>query len=288
MSTVKQLKTFIVDAFTDIPFRGNPAGVCLVKSPLTRERMLQIAQELNLSETAFLSDTAAKGVFSIRYFSPKMGIPLCGHATLASAKIASMHSGLTEVHFETGHGVRLTTRLSPRGIEMEFPVYATEPAEAPKQLLAALGVQSVRNTAYNSEANILLLEIASTVDLAALDPDFAALKRSHHLINGVLVTAPCSTGGYDYHCRYFWPWSGSDEDRVTGGTQTFLARYWSTRLGKTRMRSFQSSRRTGSMEVELDGEKVLIRGQAVVVLEGHMMLDGPIGDGEIDDRQPPA
>jgi predicted PhzF superfamily epimerase YddE/YHI9 len=155
---------------------------------------------------------------------------------------------------------------------MEFPVYETRPADAPPALLAALGIETIKNSVYNEETKILLLEIGNAEQLASLDPDFAALLRSHDSINGVLVTAPCEGDGYDFHSRYFWPWSGANEDPVTGGTHTFLAKYWSSRLGKTSMKSFQSSRRTGSMDVELIDGKLQIKSRAVIVFEGQLMI----------------
>jgi predicted PhzF superfamily epimerase YddE/YHI9 len=158
-------------------------------------------------------------------------------------------------------------------IEMEFPVYETRPADAPQALLAALGVRAIKNSVYNEETRILLLEIADAEELAGLDPDFVALQRSHNSINGVLVTAPASTDGYDFHSRYFWPWSGTNEDPVTGGTHTFLAKYWSSRLGKARMKSFQSSKRTGFMDVELVADKLRIRAPAVIVFEGRLAIE---------------
>ena len=264
------MHTFIVDAFTDQPFRGNPAGVCLADAPMSDEVMLLIAQELNLSETAFVTSRAELGQFGIRYFSPKMEIPLCGHATLASARVVSTVHGLSTAHFITAQGLSLAVRVSADRIVMSFPVYHTRPAIAPPALLAALGLTVIRNSVYNADTKILLLEIADPHILASLTPDFAALVHSHSGINGVLVTAPADTEAYDFHSRYFWPWSGTNEDPVTGGTHTFLAGYWSERLGKRRMRSFQSSRRTGFMEVELMDDRVLISSQAVVVFEGRM------------------
>ena len=118
-----------------------------------------------------------------------------------------------------------------------------------------------------------MLEIGNTAELANLDPDFAALLRSHHSINGVLVTAPSEGDGYDFHSRYFWPWSGTNEDPVTGGTHTFLAKYWASRLGKTKMKSFQSSRRTGFMEVELVDGTLQIQGEAIIVFEGQLIVE---------------
>jgi PhzF family phenazine biosynthesis protein len=266
------MRTFIVDSFTDTPFKGNPAGVCLVDSQLSDERMLHIAQELNLSETAFLSALESDGTFAIRFFSPKMEIPLCGHATLASAKVIFSTQKLNQVHFINIQNLDLSAKKSNGQIVMEFPVYETRPADAPSALLAALGIKAIKNSVYNEETKILLLEIEDTGELARLDPDYAALLRSHNSINGVLVTAPDRTGDYDFHSRYFWPWSGTNEDPVTGGTHTFLAKYWASRLGKTKMKSFQSSPRTGFMEVELVDDKLLIKGQAVIVFEGQLTI----------------
>src|ERR1041384_3527712 len=181
------MRTFIVDSFTDIPFKGNPAGVCIVDSPLSEERMLHIAQELNLSETAFLCLRKTGNTFSIRYFSPKMEIPLCGHATLASARVIFSTQELNEVHFINIQNLDLSAKESNGQIVMEFPIYETRPADTPPALIAALGVKAVRNAVYNEETKILLLEIADTKELAGLEPDFAALYKSHQFINGVLV-----------------------------------------------------------------------------------------------------
>ena len=267
------MKIFIVDSFTDTPFKGNPAGVCFVDSSLRDNDMLQIAQELNLSETAFVRPINSNGTFSIRYFSPKREIPLCGHATLASAKVAFERLGFQEVHFINIQNLDLSAKEFAGQIVMNFPVYETTPAEVPPALLAALGITTIKNAGYNIETRILLLELASPQEIAGLNPDFAALYRSHDSINGVLVTAASGIDGYDFHSRFFWPWSGSDEDPVTGGTHTFLAKYWSSRLGKTKMKSFQSSKRTGFMDVELIGEKLQIVGQAVIVIEGELTIE---------------
>ncbi|GAB5534890.1 MAG: PhzF family phenazine biosynthesis protein [Rubricoccaceae bacterium] len=261
------MTTCIVDAFTDVPFKGNPAGVCLPDAPLESSTMLDIARELGLSETAFVQ--RAGDAFSIRYFSPKMEIPLCGHATLASAKVVFERFGLSEVCFMTDGGLTLEIRQHDGRIEMAFPVYETHPAQAPPALLEALGIDRIENAAFNEETQILLLEIADARQLGELAPDSEALVRSYEGINGVLVTAP-GVDGYDFQSRYFWPWSGTLEDPVTGATHTFLAPYWSERLGKTTMRSFQASERTGAMEVVLTDGGLLIRGEAVIVFEGWL------------------
>ncbi len=267
------MKSFIVDAFTNEMFKGNPAAVCLVPQALPKAQMQAIAQEFNLSETAFVQTTAQDGVYHICYFSPKMEIPLCGHATLASAKIIFDQTEHSVIHFITTENLKLTVKASGKQLVMEFPTYETRPMAAPPALLSALGIERINNSVYNQETNILLLEIESTTDLAELQPDFNALAQSHDKINGVLVTAKADSEAYDFHSRYFWPWSGGDEDPVTGATHTFLCPYWAARIPKQHFKSFQASARTGFMELELIGnQKLLLKGEAVIVLRGNLSL----------------
>lgn len=266
------MKTYIVDAFTDVPFSGNPAGVCLPSRLLTETQMLSIAQELNLSETAFI-EARSDGIWAIRYFSPVMEIPLCGHATLAAAKVVFGSSDVNQIAFETTGRIHLDVMQQSGGLTMSFPRYAIRPADASPELLRALGVDEVDGCFFNQETGILMLIISSAAALKHLTPDFFALKRSHDSISGVLVTAPSNDDAHDFHSRYFWPWSGTNEDPVTGGTHTFLAPYWSDRLGKTVLNSFQSSARTGSMEVEVLADSIIIKGQAVVVFEGKCAIE---------------
>ncbi|HOY16689.1 MAG TPA: PhzF family phenazine biosynthesis isomerase [Haliscomenobacter sp.] len=267
------IKTYFVDSFTSEPFKGNPAGVCLLEHDISPEKMLNIAAEIGFSETAFVKKTNSDGVYSIRYFSPKKEIPLCGHATLAAAKILFEKTPTGAISFITGENLNLTINKSDHNIVMEFPVYDVIPLATPLTVLHALGLEAVINTSYNPKTKIILLEIADSDTLAALKPDFNALTHSYENINGVLATAASNTAAYDFHYRYFWPWAGTNEDPVTGGVQTFLAKYWSSRLNKTKMKAFQSSQRTGYMTVELIGDKVLIYGTAVIVLEGNLIGD---------------
>jgi len=266
------METYIVDSFTDEAFKGNPAGVCILSTAISEDKMLKIAQELNLSETAFIQQKENENSYSIRYFSPVMEIPLCGHATLASAKVLFENSNLNEIQFTTFQNLAIITKKTGNEITMEFPVYETEPATVPLALLDALGLSSFKNCAYNNETNILLLEISSTEALGKLTPDFEALVKTHNTINGVLVTA-ASSGEYDFHSRYFWPWSGSNEDPVTGATHTFLTKYWSKRLNKTKMKSFQASKRTGFLKIELiENNQLLIKGEAVLIFKGQLLI----------------
>jgi PhzF family phenazine biosynthesis protein len=265
------MKTYIVDAFTKEPFKGNTAAVCFPENNLSEEKMLLIAREFGFSETAFVMQTNEPNNYSIRYFSPKKEIPLCGHATLASAKVIFKATDKNETHFITVENLDLLIRRSDDEVIMEFPVYATAAATVPSSMLEALGIVEVSNTAFSPKNKIIILEISDALLLAKLNPDFDALIKSYNNINGVLVTAPSNNKDFDYHYRYFWPWSGTNEDPVTGGVQTFLAKYWSEKLKKKKMRAFQSSERTGSMNIELQENKVLLAGNAVIILEGNLI-----------------
>ena len=265
------MKTYIIDSFTKEPFKGNPAGVCFPGYEISEEKMLKTAQELGLSETAFIQPTNNSNTYAIRYFSPKKEIPLCGHATLAAAKVLFKNTAENEIHFITAENVDLLITRREDEIIMEFPVYDTINATAPAAMLSALGLTAVTNTAYSPKSKIILLELADTGLLAGLHPNFDALLASHDSINGVLVTAASADKTFDYHYRYFWPWSGTNEDPVTGGVQTFLAKYWGDKLNKKTMKAFQSSGRTGYMNVALQGGKVLLTGHAVIILEGNWL-----------------
>jgi len=267
------IETYIVDSFTDQPFKGNPAGVCILKSDLHDNEMLSITKELGLSETAFIKKIDKENNYSIRYFSPKTEIPLCGHATLASAKVVFDKIDFKAVNFITRQNLNLTIEKSGEEIIMEFPVYDLKPADAPEALLKALGINSIENCAYNKDTGILLLEISNVKELSKLSPDYNLLIQAHNSINGVLVAAPSKEDDFDFHSRYFWPWSGTNEDPVTGATHTFLAKYWSDKLQKKKMRSFQSSERTGYLDLELlTNNKLLIRSKAVIMFKGNLNI----------------
>jgi PhzF family phenazine biosynthesis protein len=265
------MKTYIVDSFTDQPFKGNPAGVCFLTDALSEGKMLSIAREFGLSETAFVQPTDKPDTYNIRYFSPKKEIPLCGHATLASAKVIFNTTDLTKIHFITGENLDLFITREAGEIIMEFPVYETVGINVPGEMLKALGITEIVNSAYSEKNKIILLEIDDSDYLAGLKPDFKALVDSYSGINGILVTALSKSVDFDYHYRYFWPWAGTDEDPVTGGVQTFLANYWFKKLGKKIMKAFQSSSRTGSMTLELKDGKIFLKSQAGIILEGNLV-----------------
>ena len=272
-----KLTTYIVDSFTDTAFKGNPAGVCLLTEAISDDQMLAIAQELGLSETAFIQAIHKEkedNHFSIRYFSPKMEIPLCGHATLAASKVLFQEHPFDEqIQFTTIEDLHLNICREATSIAMEFPVYQTVPQTAPMALLEALGIDQINHSAYNQEMNMLLVEIDDCKQLRQLQPDFQQLKASHDSIHGVVVTAASDQADYDFESRYFWPWSGTNEDPVTGATHTFLGNYWGKKLKKTKMNAFQCSQRSGFMEIELlSSSTMTLKSKAHIVLKGELTL----------------
>ncbi len=269
---MSESRIFVVDSFTDQPFKGNPAGVHVSTETLTDSYMQSLATELGFSETAFITPQNTENSIPIRYFSPIMEIPLCGHATLAASKIVFEQSDAQNLTFETKEHLKLKVTKSGERIEMDFPVYGLETADAPPKLLEAIGIEQVEYAGFNRETEILMLEIDSFQLLAGLTPNFPALIESHDSISGLLITAK-GDGEFDFHSRFFWPWSGGEEDPVTGATHTFMAKYWSDKLGKKILKSFQASKRTGAMEVEIvDDSSLKIRGHATVILEGKMRI----------------
>jgi len=202
-----KIKTYIVDAFTDQPFKGNPAGVCIIENDIDDFMMLSIAKELGLSETAFVKKNIKEDYYSIRYFSPKMEIPLCGHATMASSRVIfSIENGIDKITFRNIQDIELViTKSSDNNITMLFPIYETEPATYSTKLTTALGIETVNNCAYNKETNILILEIEDCEVLRNLKPNFEELYKSIDTINGVLITALSKQENFDFESRYFWP-----------------------------------------------------------------------------------
>jgi PhzF family phenazine biosynthesis protein len=265
------MKTYFVDSFTSEKFKGNPAAVCLPDTALQVDTMQKIAAEIGFSETAFIRQIK-DNVYSIRFFTPKIEIPLCGHATLASSKIIFDTTSFDNIKFINCNNVELFIEKVKNRIKMQFPVYDTEEIEVPKSMLDALGLSEIVNKRYSPINKIILIEIKSALALANLKPDFTALINSYTGINGVLVTAVSDSESFDFHYRYFWPWAGTNEDPVTGGVQTFLTKYWATKMNKTKLNAYQSSLRTGTMSTKLLQDKVCILGEAVTVLEGHFIL----------------
>jgi PhzF family phenazine biosynthesis protein len=252
---------FQIDAFTTRRFAGNPAAVMPMAS-FPEDAVLQdIAAENNLAETAFLVPAGID--YRLRWFTPTTEVPLCGHATLASAAVVldRLEPGRERVVFHSASGP-LTVSRAGAGFVMDFPARPSEPVSTPAGLAEALGVVPVEVFA-NTFNYLVLLE--SGPALRALDPDMAALARLDR--SGVIVTAP-GDSVYDFVSRYFAPAKGIPEDPVTGGAHCMLAPYWAGRLGKTVFRAWQASRRGGEIVCRLVRDRVELEGACVFYLEG--------------------
>jgi len=256
---------FQVDAFTDQMFRGNPAAVCILEEPREDSWMLSLAQEMNLSETAFI--TPCEKGYNLRWFTPVIEVDLCGHATLASAHIL-WEEGILKAgqvaNFFTKSGP-ITARTKGDWIEMEFPEQAATKTVAPNGLASALGV-TVDEVHYNGVDYLVPLDAAKTI--CELEPDFQELKKIN--TRGVIVTSLADTAEYDFISRFFAPRVGISEDPVTGSAHCCLGPYWSERLGKKNLVGFQASSRGGVVRVTIEGNKVVLGGQAVTCLRGQL------------------
>jgi PhzF family phenazine biosynthesis protein len=255
-----------VDAFTDTPFGGNPAAVCLLAEPADARWMQQVAREMNLAETAFLHKQ--EDGFHLRWFTPAVEVDLCGHATLASA-----HVLWEEGHLRPGEHARFSTRsgrlsATRQGgwIELDFPAMPATPADAPAELAQALGVEF----AYVGKNQFdYLVEVDSEERLRALKPDMNLLERVP--ARGVIVTSRSTSAEYDFVSRFFAPRAGINEDPATGSSHCTLAPFWVQRLGKSEMAAYQASPRGGVLRVRMNGERVCIGGQAITVLRGQLL-----------------
>jgi PhzF family phenazine biosynthesis protein len=256
---------FQIDAFTNRRFAGNPAAVMPMASFPADAVLLAIAAENNLAETAFLVPEG--GDYRLRWFTPMVEVPLCGHATLASAAVIMerLQPGRSKVVFHSASGP-LTVKRADAGYVMDFPARPSDPVSAPPGLANALGVIPVEVMA-NAFNYMALLQSAQVV--RGLAPDMAALARMDR--PGVIVTAQ-GDGNYDFVSRYFAPVKGIPEDPVTGAAHCMLAPYWAKRLGKTAFHAFQASRRGGEIICRLAGDRVELEGTCVFYLEGEVEI----------------
>ncbi len=261
---------FQVDAFTDNPFAGNPAAVCVSDAPLNEVLMQQIATEMNLSETAFLYPLDAAGNYSLRWFTPVAEIDLCGHATLASAHILWTEGYLSPeitARFQTKSGELLASRNGEL-IQMNFPAQPVHDAPISPALVAALNHADIVHGARN-EVNYLV-ELRSHQAVKTLTPDLDKIAKLPY--QGVIVTS-AGESPYDFVSRYFVPAMGIPEDPVTGSSHCSLGPYWQAKLGKDKMLAYQASERGGVLHVECTLERIYISGQAVTVLQGELLLE---------------
>jgi len=265
-----------IDTFTSIAFKGNPAAVCLLDEPRPAEWMQNVAAEMNLSETAFVVPRPNGDGFELRWFTPAIEVPLCGHATLASAHALWETGRLAqdkEARFHTLSGWLIASR-NGGGIEMDFPALFADRAELPKAVEEALDITPldvVINRRKDGSGGKFLVELESESSVRDVKPDFEKLRRAVNA--GVIITAPGDSrrnSKYDFVSRYFACYAGIDEDPVTGAAHCMLAPYWAAKLDRTAMSAYQASARGGEVSVRSSGDRVILGGNAVTVLRGSL------------------
>ena len=277
----EKIRIFQVDTFTNKRFHGNPAAVCILEKPIKDELMQSIALEMNLSETAFLllSDKNIAGnsnVFSLRWFTPKFEVSLCGHATLATAAVLFDEYNIKHkrIIFKTKSG-ELVTKKDKNMIILDFPSdeYIVEDIKFRENILNAIGISKFNNIILGKSTKKLVIHLESYEDVLKLNPNFEIMKKLKlNKIKGLGVTAKMD-GKYDIISRYFNPWAGVNEDPVTGSVHTLLARYWSNILNKKELKAYQASKRSGEMILKLrENSRVEILGKFVFSLKGEIFF----------------
>jgi PhzF family phenazine biosynthesis protein len=267
-------RLFQVDAFTDRPFAGNPAAVCLLDGPADAAWMQAVAAENNLPETAFVVPPDADGTRGLRWFTPTVEVDLCGHATLATAHVLATEAGVTEesLAFATRSGV-LTARVSAQGIEIDLPAIPCAPLTDEAQADAARAAVGARADAEVAVSGGWVLVVLDSTDaVRACVPDLVAVAAAAPF--ALIVTGPggdAGDRGPDIVSRMFGPNAGIDEDPVTGAAHCILGPFWAERLGRPRLRAHQASARGGDLIVEVRGDRVALTGRAVTVLRADLL-----------------
>lgn len=264
---MQQIQIYQIDAFADRVFHGNPAAVCPLEHWLDDEILQAIAQENNLAETAFFIPTDQG--FHIRWFTPKFEVPLCGHATLASAFVifTELEPERQSIQFESISGILQVTRKGSM-FELDFPAYDMLPCQSPPEnLLKSLKVQPQELFLVESDPNYYII-LPNENEVRSFEPDLTTMEQLHPY--GVVITAP----GIHSDCisRYFAPSYGIPEDPVTGSIHSALVPYWSNQLNKPKIHAYQASQRGGDLYCEYQGKRVLIRGHAVKFLTGNINI----------------
>ena len=258
---------FQVDAFTNKPFRGNPAGVVLLNEEKSDKWMLSVAREMNLSETAFV--IGEKSTYNLRWCTPAVEVELCGHATLATAHILYERDIVKKselIEFTTRSGV-LTTSYIDGWIEMDFPSFTADAVVLGSAIVQAL--KSEPDAMYNSGENIMVV-FNDPENIYNLSPDFNLIKQLD--AQGVIVTSLSDAAEFDFISRYFAPRVGVDEDPVTGSAHCSLGPYWGGILNKNVLHAKQVSDRGGELQIRIENERTFIRGQAVTVFSGKIHI----------------
>jgi PhzF family phenazine biosynthesis protein len=257
-----------VDAFTSEPFKGNPAGVCILEKEMPDIWMQNIAAEMHVSETAFISGGTDE--YKIRFFTPESEVPLCGHATLSSAHIM-FETGIVrknkEITFSSKAGM-LKVRFSDGWVVMNFPAYDLEPSQITPEICNYIVITPVE--LYRTTHGWTFVLLRNEEEVLKLNPDFRALKYSEY--GDMIVTAPSSDPRFDFCVRCFAPALGIDEDPVTGSAHCALVPFWNKKTGRKEFKSHQVSKRGGILKVSLHGDRVEIAGQAQTIFKAELFI----------------
>lgn len=273
---MNRLKIYQVDVFTNKQFKGNPAAVCLLDREIDEDKMKEIAAEMNLSETAFvLPIDKDLNIYSVRWFTPEVEVPLCGHGTIGTAKVLFeiVKIDSDEIAFETKSG-KLIAKRYEEGIGIDMPLDDYEDIDLSADLLSSIGLGKYMDAKIGKITRKLIIRVDSEEEIVKLDPDFNKMKslKFNQDIKGLAVTTD-NTQEHDFLSRYFNPWAGINEDPVTGSVHTVLAKYWGEILNKNEMIAYQASKRGGKLNLRLKGEKRLeVIGDSVIVLAGEIYL----------------
>ena len=264
-------KIFQVDAFTAVPFKGNPAGVCILDKSKDEQWMQSVAREMNVAETSFLQREAeGMDAFGLRWFTPTVEVDLCGHATLASAHVLWQENEVNPdalISFNTRSGLLTATRAG-EWIEMDFPAEAPEQVSTyPSELRDAFGIEP----SYVGRNRLdFIIQVENERILRSLEPDMRLLRALGS--RGVIVTCVPDGSKYDFVSRFFAPGAGIDEDPLTGSAHCCLAPFWKQRLGRDEMLGYQASQRGGEVRVRIADNRVMLGGQAVTMLSGELLF----------------
>ncbi|MDI9216586.1 PhzF family phenazine biosynthesis protein [Clostridium tertium] len=275
-----KIKIYQVDAFTSEAFKGNPAAVCILQDDISDEVMKNIAQEMNLSETAFVKSLENSRIsdckmFSLRWFTPEVEVDLCGHATIATSKVLFDEFNIKEQHikYETKSGL-LTAKKENEKISLDFPIDNPLDFNLTQDILDAMGIRSYSKAIIGEKTRKLVIEVKDKENIINLKPNFEILKslKFKSDVKGIGVTCR-GNEKYDFISRYFNPWDGINEDPVTGSVHTLLANYWSNKLNKIQLNAYQASHRGGEISLKvLENDRVKLSGEAVIVLRGELYL----------------
>ncbi len=269
---------FQVDAFTHIPYRGNPAAVVVLDKMQPDEWLQKVAAEMNLSETAFVAPNIDpfKRVWQLRWFTPKAEVELCGHATLATAQVM-FSEGFAKpqetIRFDTLSNELQASKDSGGWIELNFPTSKIQTTDPNPELMSALGIENsnLHKAVFDQDFDYIV-ELADEKAVKKLQPDFAALSKLD--CRAITVTAKAdenSEGNPDFVSRVFVPRLGINEDPVTGSAHCYLSDLWAKKLGKSEFRAHQISERGGTLKVKLLGDRTSIAGRAVIILKGKLL-----------------